>query len=105
MCRLLFIALLSFFGCTSSLAQWDDEEPECDHVPEGKAMKWLQKGQNGSKYERSERVEFLEAAFEEDEYSNSIASNALAAVFILLKSRWKYWWTAAPIIAQTPGIW
>ena len=67
MCRLLFIALLSFFGCTSSLAQWDDEEPECDHVPEGKAMKWLQKGQNGSKYERSERVEFLEAAFEEDE--------------------------------------
>jgi outer membrane protein OmpA-like peptidoglycan-associated protein len=67
MCRLLFIALFCFVGCSSSLAQWDDEETECVHVPEGKAMKWLQKGQNGSKYERSERVEFLEAAFEEDE--------------------------------------
>ena len=65
--RLVCFALFPLLGITSSLAQWDDEELECEHVPEGKILKLIEKGQNGSKYERAERVAFFEEAFERDE--------------------------------------
>lgn len=50
-----------------SLAQWDDEEEACEHVLEGKALKLYEKGLNGSKYERAERVAFFEEAFNRDD--------------------------------------
>jgi len=50
-----------------AIAQWDEEEPDCFAEPTGKALKLLEKGQNGSKYDRSERTEFLEEAFDLDE--------------------------------------
>ena len=50
-----------------AIAQWDEEEPDCFAEPTGKALKLFEKGQNGSKYDRSERVEFLEEAYDLDE--------------------------------------
>lgn len=51
-------------------AQWEEDEVEsdaCFSPPNAKALKLLEKGQNGSKYDRAERVQFLEAAYDQDE--------------------------------------
>ena len=50
-----------------TFAQWEDEEKACAAVLEGKTLKLYEKGINGSKYDRAERVAFLEEAFERDE--------------------------------------
>jgi len=50
-----------------AIAQWDEDELDCFAEPTGKASKLLEKGQNGSKYDRSERVEFLEEAYDLDD--------------------------------------
>ena len=50
-----------------TFAQWEDEEEACAAVLEGKTLKLYEKGINGSKYDRAERVAFLEEAFERNE--------------------------------------
>ena len=50
-----------------TFAQWEDEEEVCAAVLEGKTLKLYEMGFNGSKYDRAERVAFLEEAFERDE--------------------------------------
>lgn len=51
-----------------AIGQWDEEEEElCESHVEGKALKLYEKGLNGSKYDRAERVAFFEEAFERDE--------------------------------------
>ena len=59
----LLLALLIALPFVAS-AQWDDEEEACSAVLEGKALKLYEKGINGSKYDRAERVAFLEEAFD-----------------------------------------
>ena len=54
--------------CHFDFAQWEDDEEEvCSAVLEGKALKLYEKGINGSKYDRAERVAFLEEAFDRDD--------------------------------------
>ena len=48
-------------------AQWEEDDEACGSLPEGKALKLLEKGQNGSKYDRAQRVAFLEEAFDRDD--------------------------------------
>ena len=62
---LLLATLIAFPFLT--FAQWEDEEKACAAVLEGKTLKLYEKGINGSKYDRAERVAFLEEAFERDE--------------------------------------
>ena len=62
----LLLALLIAQPFVAS-AQWDDEEEACSAVLEGKALKLYEKGINGSKYDRAERVAFLEEAFDRDD--------------------------------------
>ena len=62
----LLLALLIALPFVAS-AQWDDEEEACSAVLEGKALKLYEKGINGSKYDRAERVAFLEEAFDRDD--------------------------------------
>ena len=63
----LFCAASILMLATPASAQWEDEEEACEHALEGKALKLYEKGLNGSKYERSERVAFFEEAFERDD--------------------------------------
>lgn len=62
----LLLALLLALPFLAS-AQWEDEEEACSALLEGKSLKLYEKGINGSKYDRAERVAFLEEAFERDE--------------------------------------
>jgi tetratricopeptide (TPR) repeat protein len=63
----LFCAATILLLATPASAQWEDEEEACEHALEGKALKLYEKGLNGSKYERSERVAFFEEAFDRDD--------------------------------------
>ena len=45
----------------------EDEISECQGEPVGKALKLWEKAQNGTKYDRAERVALLQEAFEQDE--------------------------------------
>lgn len=64
----VFLCALLMGTASTVLCQWDDEEDElCNSPIEGKAMKLYEKGMNGGKYDRAERVAFFEEAFERDE--------------------------------------
>ena len=64
--RHLLLALLIALPFVAS-AQRGDKEEACSAVPEGKTLKLYEKGINGSKYDRAERVAFLEEAFDRDD--------------------------------------
>ena len=44
-----------------------DEDDPCRQILNGKTAKLLEKGKNGSKYERSERVAFLQEGYDSEE--------------------------------------
>ncbi|MBO74506.1 MAG: hypothetical protein CMD33_04450 [Flavobacteriales bacterium] len=65
-CIYLLLALL-FATAPKASAQWDEEEEACSSMLQSKTLKLYEKGINGSKYDRSERVAFLEEAHERDD--------------------------------------
>jgi outer membrane protein OmpA-like peptidoglycan-associated protein/tetratricopeptide (TPR) repeat protein len=65
--RICLLVLWAVAMVPAASAQWDDEEEMCASVLEGKTLKLYEKGINGSKYDRTERVAFLEEAFDRDD--------------------------------------
>ena len=79
----LLLALLLALPFLAS-AQWEDEEEACSALLEGKSLKLYEKGINGSKYDRAERVAFLEEALRN---FNKILEYGLVAWLVLVSHK------------------
>ena len=66
--RLLVLGVLMYSPVVlSGQSEGFDEDDPCRQILSGKTAKLLEKGKNGSKYERSERVAFLQEGYDREE--------------------------------------